>query len=133
MKVAVLEVFVEEVQKCVSSQEREKWMYGVHRKLEGEDKELDLLVSRVREISYGGLAGNNDGMGGVGILVKELFEMVVEVRRQSDRVMAMVLVFEEEDMRVLCAFWPHVGRSAYEKNQFGNEMSREWDLQNEVK
>ena len=42
-------------------------------------------------------SGNNDGIERVGILVKEeLCEKVVEVRSKSDRVMAMVLAFEEE-------------------------------------
>ena len=52
---------------------------------------------------------NHDGIGGVGILVKE-------VRRKSDRVIAMVLVFEEEVMRVICACAPQVGRSNCEKD-----------------
>ena len=42
-------------------------------------------------------SGNNGGIGGVGILMQEeLCEKVVKTRRKSDRVMAMVLVFEEE-------------------------------------
>ena len=42
-------------------------------------------------------SGNINGTGGVGVLVKEeLCEKVVEVRRKSDRVMAIVLAFEEE-------------------------------------
>ena len=37
---------------------------------------------------------NNDGIGAVGILVKEeLCEKVIEVREKSDKVMAMVLAF----------------------------------------
>ena len=60
-------------------------------------------------------SGNNDGIGGVEILVKEeLCEKVVEVRRTSDRVMAMVLVLEEEVIRVTCAYAPHIGRSDWE-------------------
>ena len=48
---------------------------------------------------------NNHGTGRVGILGKEeLCEKVVEVRRKSDRVMAMMLVFEEEVIRVICAY-----------------------------
>ena len=43
---------------------------------------------------------NYDSIRGVGILVKdELCVKVVEVQRKSDRVMAMVLVFEEEVIR----------------------------------
>ena len=49
-------------------------------------------------------SGNNHGIG-VGILVKEeLCEKVVVVRRKSDRVMATMLVFEKEVIRVICAY-----------------------------
>ena len=49
-------------------------------------------------------SGNYDRIGGVGILFKEkLCKKVVEVRRKSDRMMAMVLVFEVEVIRVLYA------------------------------
>ena len=62
-------------------------------------------------------SGNNDGIGGVGILVKErLCEKVVEVRRKSDKVMAIGLVFDEEVIRVICAYAPQVGRSECEKS-----------------
>ena len=45
---------------------------------------------------------NNDGIVGVAILEKEeLHEEVVEVRRKSNSAMALVLVFEEEAMRVI--------------------------------
>ena len=45
---------------------------------------------------------NNDGIVGVAILVKEeLHEEIVEVRRKSNSAMALVLVFEEEAMRVI--------------------------------
>ena len=45
---------------------------------------------------------------------EELREKVIEVRRKSDRVMAMVLVFEEEAIRVICAYAPQVGRSDHQ-------------------
>ena len=48
---------------------------------------------------------NNDGIRGVGILVKEnIWVKVVEVRGKSDRVMAIVLVFEKEVIRVIYAY-----------------------------
>ena len=48
-------------------------------------------------------SGNNDGIGEVGILVKEeLCKKVVEVRRKSNRVMAMGLAFEEEVISYMC-------------------------------
>ena len=40
----------------------------------------------------------------------------------------MVLVFEEEVIKVLCAYAPQVGRSECEKNQFCNDMANEWNL-----
>ena len=64
------------------------------------------------------VVSNKDGIGGVGNLVKkELCEKVVEVRRKSDRVMAMVLVFEEEVIEVICAYASQVGRLECEKDQ----------------
>ena len=76
-------------------------------------------------------SGNNDGIEGVGILVKEeLCENVVEDRRKSDRVMATVPAFEEEVIRVICAYGPQVGKSDCEKDQIYNDMANEWDLQN---
>ena len=48
-------------------------------------------------------SGNDNEIGDVGILVEEeLFEKVVEIQKQSNRVMEMVLVFEEEVLRVIC-------------------------------
>ena len=49
---------------------------------------------------------------------------------KSDRVMAMELAFQEEVIRVICAYAPQVGRSGCEKDQFHNYMASEWDLQN---
>ena len=40
----------------------------------------------------------------------------------------MVLVFEEEVIRVICAYAPQIGRSECEKGQF-YDMASEWDLQ----
>ena len=64
---------------------------------------------------------------------EELFEKVVEVRRKSERVMAMVLAFEKEVVGVICAYALQVGRSECEKDQFYNDMAIEWDLQNLMK
>ena len=48
-------------------------------------------------------SGNSYGTGGVGVLVKEeLCEKLVEVRRKNDRVMTVVLAFEEEVVRIVC-------------------------------
>ena len=52
-------------------------------------------------------AGNSDGTGGVGVLVKEdLCEKLVEVQRKSDRVMTVVMALEEEVVRIICVHGP---------------------------
>ena len=69
------------------------------------------------------------GGGGVGILVKEKISgNVVEVRRKSDRVMAIVLTLGREVMRVICAYGPQSGRPDAEKVRFCDEMGSERDL-----
>ena len=74
-------------------------------------------------------SGNDAGFGGVGILVKEeISGNVVEVRRKSDRVMAIVLTLGREVMRVICAYGPQSGRPDAEKVRFYDEMGSEWDL-----
>ena len=50
-------------------------------------------------------SGNSDGVGGVGVWVKEkLCEKVVEVRRKSDRVMMVVMVLKEGVVRIMCVW-----------------------------
>ena len=74
-------------------------------------------------------SGNDARFGGVGILVKKKISgNVVEVRRKSDRVMAIVLNFGREVMRVICAYGPQSGRPDAEKVRFYDEMGSEWDL-----
>ena len=46
--------------------------------------------------------------------------------------MTMVLVSEEEVIRIICAYVPQVGRSECKKDQFYNDMASEWDFQNPV-
>ena len=60
---------------------------------------------------------------------EELCVKVVEVRRKSDRVIAIVLVFEKEVLRVIYAYALKVGRPECEKDQF-YDMASEWDFQN---
>ena len=73
-------------------------------------------------------SGNDVGTGGVGMMVKEeLCEKVIEVRRRSDRVMAVLLTLEEVMMRVVCGYGPQSGRPGIEKEQFYNELSSDWD------
>ena len=53
-----------------------------------------------------------DGVGGVGVMVKEeQCEKVVEVRCASHRVMTIVVVFEEDVLRLICGFDVQSGRS----------------------
>ena len=74
-------------------------------------------------------SGNDAEFGGVGILVKEKISgNAVEVRRKSDRVMAIVLILGREVMRVICAYGPQSGRTDAEKVHFYDEMGSEWDL-----
>ena len=66
----------------------------------------------------------------MGISVKELYKKVVEVRRRCDRVMGIGLVFEEEVVRVICAYAPQSGKPDSEKELFYEEMAREWSMAN---
>ena len=71
-------------------------------------------------------SGNDAGFGGIGILVKEKISgNVVEVRRKSERVMAIVLTLGREVMRVICAYKPQSGRPNAEKVRFYDEMGSE--------
>ena len=47
-------------------------------------------------------SGNGDEVGGVEVKEKEELCWVVEGRRVSDRVMAVVLIFEEDVLRLIC-------------------------------
>ena len=42
----------------------------------------------------------------------------------------MVLAFEDEVIKVICAYAPQVGRLECERDQSYNDMSSEWGLQN---
>ena len=64
-------------------------------------------------------SGNQEGCGGVGVLVKEeLYDKFIEDRRVNDRVISLVIVFEEEVLRVVCAYAPPSGNSREEKEFF---------------
>ena len=50
-------------------------------------------------------SGNGGEIGGVGVLAnEELCEQVEEVRGMSDTVMAVVLDFEEDVLRLICGY-----------------------------
>ena len=71
-------------------------------------------------------SGNDAGFGGVGILVKEeMSGNVAEVRRKSDRVIAIVQNLGREMMRIICAYGPQSRRPNTEKVRF---YGSEWDL-----
>ena len=73
--------------------------------------------------------GNDAGFGGVGILVKEeIARNVVEIRRKSDRVMAIVLTLDREVMRIICAYGPQKRETRRRESLFYDEMASEWDL-----
>ena len=68
--------------------------------------------------------------GGVGILVKEeLLKNVVEVKRRGARVMAIVLVFNLEVVRIICGYAPQSGRTMKEKSEFYDNLAGEWEMQ----
>ena len=49
---------------------------------------------------------------------EELCEKVLKVRRVSDRVMAVVLVFKEDVLRIICGYALQSGKSFGEKLTF---------------
>ena len=59
---------------------------------------------------------------------EELHEKVVEVRRRSDRVMTVVMVLEEEVLRIICVYGSQSGRTAAEKEHFYDDLRNEGDL-----
>ena len=59
---------------------------------------------------------------------EEIFGNVVEVRRKSHRVMAIVLTLGREVIHVICAYGLQSGRPDPENVHFYDEMESEWDL-----
>ena len=69
-----------------------------------------------------------DGFGGVGDIVKEgLCRKVVEVSMVSDRVMTIV-VFWEDVLRLISGYAPQSGRSLEEKQSFYDEPKGGWNM-----
>ena len=67
-------------------------------------------------------SGIGDGVGGVGVMVKEeLCEKVVEVRMVGDRVTTVVVVFEEDVLWWICWYAPQ-SRSVGEKQSLYDEL-----------
>ena len=63
-----------------------------------------------------------DGAGSVAAMVEELCEKVVEVRRDSDIVMAVVLVLEKDVLRLIGGYAPQSGRRLEEKQSFYDKV-----------
>jgi len=59
---------------------------------------------------------------------KELCEKVVEVRRKSNRVLAMVMTFGAKVIRVVVYGRSQAGRSHDEKNLFYDNVASEYEL-----
>ena len=55
-------------------------------------------------------------------------ETVVEVRRVSDIVMRVVVVFYEDVLRFIYGYALQCGRSLEEKESFYDELKGEWDM-----
>ena len=68
-------------------------------------------------------SGNQEGCGGVGVLVKEeLYDKVVEIRRVKDRVMSLAIVYGQEMVRVVWTYAPKSGKSMEEKEFFYEDL-----------
>ena len=65
-------------------------------------------------------SGNDAEFGEVGILVKEeIFGNVVEVRRKSNRAMAIVLTLSKEVViRIVCGYGPQIAMTRHRESSF---------------
>ena len=71
-------------------------------------------------------SGSDDGVGGVGIMVKSIMtESVIEVVRFSDRVIKLTLVLGGDLWHIFSVYAPQVGRSAQEKQAFWDSLEDE--------
>ena len=84
--------------------------------------------SKVRNIGGGCKLFYNEADGrknGIGIVVREeLAGSVLEVKRVSDRLMAMKLEVKESILNILSAYAPQVNNSMKEKNEFWEDLDR---------
>ncbi|ESN90771.1 hypothetical protein HELRODRAFT_182599 [Helobdella robusta] len=66
----------------------------------------------------------DDGTGGVGVMVREeLLEQVLEVRRRSNGVIVVVMVFGKVIVRVISGYAPQQSRKEEEKDRFYDDVS----------
>ena len=90
-------------------------MCAVCWKCHGEGRMLEMNGRRCRLW----WCGKGDGVGGVGVIVmEELFEKVVEVRRVSDRAMSLDVVLEEDLLRLISGYAPQGGRRLEQSSLF---------------
>ncbi|XP_019721309.1 uncharacterized protein LOC109513350 [Hippocampus comes] len=74
------------------------------------------------KLFYHGVDGKRDG---VGVIIKEKYARhVVEVKRESDRLMCVKVEIEGVMMNVVSGYAPQVGCELEEKEKFWNEMDR---------
>ena len=74
----------------------------------------------MQNIFYNGADGRKNGIGIV--LKKELAESVLEVKRVSDRLMAMKLGVKGSILNIVSAYAPQVNNSMEEKNDFWKDL-----------
>ena len=63
-------------------------------------------------------SGKGNGVGGVEVMLEELCEKLVKVRGLSDRVMTVLIVFEEDVLRLIHGYAPQSGRSLNKSRLF---------------
>ena len=95
-------------------------MCVVRRKKHQEDKIIGCWSWREGYLVCSGLRMEIDRSVGV-MMNHELCEKVMEERRVSDNVMAIVLFLEEEVLKVICGNTQKNGRSVEAKNSFTNK------------
>ena len=71
-----------------------------------------LIMERRYKLSW---SGKGDEIGGVGVIAKKLDEKLVKVKRMSDRIMAIELIFGEDVLRLISGFALHGGRHVKER------------------
>ena len=60
--------------------------------------------------------------------MEKLCEKVVAVRRVSDSVMTVVIVFDEDVLKLISGCVPQSGRSLEEKQSFYDKLKCEWNM-----
>ncbi|ESO01769.1 hypothetical protein HELRODRAFT_160929 [Helobdella robusta] len=75
----------------------------------------------------------DDGMGGVGVMVREeLVEKVLEVRRRSNGVIVVVMVFGKVIVRVISGYAPQQSRKEEEKDRQWADYDVKLEMEDEI-